>query len=111
MIGVWKYKNALKLALDYIKNPYHLLEPTIYSEDAHEHICFARRLMGRKFKQVCPWYYTGELWEPEHSDCCDACPYCGIIDFCWDESGERSIKFIIHKSIVNTFEDLRNEEV
>ena len=111
MINLWKYKNALRLALDYIKNPYHLLEPTTYSKDAHEHICFARRLAGSNYKDVCPDYYTGKLEYVEHSDCCDKCPYMGIIDFCANEAGERSIKFYMDKDIVEVFDDAQNEEV
>lgn len=105
-----KYKNALRLALDYIKDPYILLQPTIYSNEAHEHICFARRLMGSNYKDVCPYYHTGKLNYPEHSDCCDRCPYMGIIDFCADEAGERSVKFYMDKAIVEMFEDIDNEE-
>ena len=110
-MSMWKYKNALKLALDYIESPYNLLEPTIYSEDSHEHICFARRLMGKNFKDVCPDYYTDEFdyYGPERLDCCEMCPYFGIISFCEDETGEQSIKFYMNKSIVDTFEDENNE--
>lgn len=110
MIKLWQCKNALKVALEYIKNPYYLLDNMRYSEGSHWHICFAHRLMGSGFKDVCPNYNTGELDRPERSDCCDNCPYFGIIDFCADESGERSIKFAMHKEIVDTFEDFRNEK-
>lgn len=111
MIEMWKLRGALRVALDYIKYPYTRLDDNeIYSDDAHDHICFARRLMGSAFKDVCPHYNTGELDRPELSDCCDNCPYFGIIDFCADESGERSIKFAMHKEIVDTFEDFRNEK-
>ena len=108
---LYKYKNALKLALDYIKNPYHLFEPITYSKDDHVHVCFTRRLMRGQFKDVCPHYHTNELnYGPESSDCCDRCPYYGIIDFCADEAGERSIKFYMDKTIVETFKDTNNEE-
>lgn len=108
---LWKYKNALKLAKEYIKNPYYLLNNMNYSTGSHWHICFAHRLMGNGFKDVCPHYYTQELDDgPECSGCCDRCPYCGIIDFCADESGERSIKFYMDKAIVETFEETKNEK-
>ena len=40
-----KYVNALKLAINYIKDPYILLDNHSYSEEDHEHICFPYRLM------------------------------------------------------------------
>lgn len=104
----WKYKNALKLAKEYVKNPYYLLDDMNYSEGAHWHICFAHRLLGSGFKNVCPHYYTTVLdCGPERSDCCDRCQYFGIINFCADESGEKSIKFYMDKAIVETFEDAK----
>ena len=107
MIEMWKLRGALRVALDYIKYPYTRLDNNeIYSDDAHKHICFARRLMRDAFKDVCPHYYTGELDKPERSDCCDRCPYLGIINFCADEAGERSIKFYMDKTIVETYEEV-----
>ena len=109
MIEMWKLRGALRVALDYIKYPYTRMNNDIYSDDAHEHICFARRLMGSAFKDVCPHYNGGKI-EPEWSDCCDWCKYMGVIDFCKDENGKNSIKFAMHKPIVQILEDIRNEK-
>lgn len=102
---MWKYKNALKIALDYIKSPYCLLEPMIYSKDAHDHICFARRLMGSNFKDVCPYPCIVDFCGPERSDFCDNCKYFGVIDFRKDEYDKKHIKLYMNKSLVDTFED------
>lgn len=100
-----RLRNALKIAVDYIKNPYCLLTPTIYSEHAHNHICFARRLMGSRFTDVCPYHNAIGFCGPERSDCCDWCKYFGVIDFCKDENNNNSIKLYMNKSIVGTFEE------
>ena len=105
MIKMWQPRAALKVALEYLKSPYTLIDGTEYSEYAHDHICFARRLIGSNFKYVCPHYNTGELDELEWSDCCDLCKYFGIINFYKDENDKKNINFVMHKSIVDTFED------
>lgn len=112
MIEMWKLRGALRVALDYIKYPYTRLDNNeIYSDDAHDHICFARRLMGSAFRDVCPHYNTGELEKPEWSDCCDWCKYMGVIDFYKDKDGCNSIRFAMHRPVVEILEDIRHEEI
>lgn len=108
MIKLWRLRKAFEVALDYLKTPYCFLTPTNYSEHAHDHICFALRLMGSSYKDVCPYHNCSDFDRPELSDCCDTCPYFGIIDFRADEAGERSIYFWMHKPIVETFEEYKH---
>ena len=108
MTKLWQLRAALRVALDYLKSPCTRIDGTKYSDFAHYHICFARRIIGSNFKYVCPYYNTGELDDmPERADCCDTCPYYGIIDFREDEAGERSLYFWMHKPIVGIIEEYK----
>ena len=103
MIKLWKLRNAFKVAINYIKTPYHILEPTVYSEDAHNHICFAHRFLGSNYRDVCP--RCDEVDDmPGWADCCDWCKYNGVINYCKDENDKNSIRFYMDKLIVDTYE-------
>ena len=99
---MWKIKNAIKVAKNYMKCPYHLLDGGDFSEGCHDHICFPYRLMNGGFKKVCR-HYMEQDFEPEHSDCCDSCKYFGIVDFYTDEDGKENVMFYMNKPVVNIF--------
>ena len=105
MIKLWQLRAALRAALDYLKSPCANIGGAKYSDFAHNHICFARRLMGSRFTDVCPYHNAIGFCGPERSDCCDWCKYFGVIGFCKDENNNNSIKLYMNKSIVGTFEE------
>jgi hypothetical protein len=103
-MGLSKYINAIKLAKNYIKRPYVLLDKQSFTNEDHAHICFPYRIMGDGFKDVCPYYNTKEFDKPEWSDCCDYCKYFGVVDFDMDDNNKKCVSFVMSNKIVETFE-------
>lgn len=102
-MGLSKYINAIKLAKNYIKRPYILLDNQSYTDEDHAHACFPYRVMGEGFKDVCPYYNTKEFDEPAWSDCCDYCKYFGIVDFDMDDNNKKCVSFLMSNKIVKPF--------
>ena len=98
-----KYLRAIKLAKNYIDNPYITFEGHSYDQEAHEHICFPFRLMGKDFEEICPFCKSKDF-EPEYSDYCDYCKYLGVINFFTNDQGDKKISFGMHKPIIEVFE-------
>lgn len=53
--------------------------------EAHNHICYAARLLGSDLPKVCPQInhalIKGRKFEPEWENACDGCKYLGTVDF------------------------------
>lgn len=107
-----RISKAVRLAKEYLKDPRRfslLTDYHNYMNDDHEHICFPYRLLAEDdFKKVCPYRHTREFEKPERSECCDWCKYFGIVEMFTDK-GKKNIKFDMHRSIVDIFEERKRD--
>lgn len=77
------------------------LPPLYFSDstDAHEHICFAARLLGEDLPYVCPLCQLNGF-EPEFDDICENCKYFGVVRFSKD-----GMKFVLNEAAVEISKD------
>lgn len=75
----WAVKVGFRNFLNFIKRPYGTIRPNLEDKDWHHHICIPLRFGNETFETFCPHKDNKNLY-PEFSDCCDFCPYMGIVD-------------------------------
>jgi len=82
-IGIYKY----------LKYKNTSIQPTIWDDESHQHICLAVNLLEPKdFEQVCP---KGGKCEVEGSCFCDYCRYMKILEFNINkETGRKEIELL-----------------